>query len=97
MRDCCSFAMVVWEWQYSVQREGRARQGRWRFSMDSAVLEGLVRGIVGGVAIPPVVARILSGDSTSPLTREARGKDGCGFERVVGMERFGGCKAIPPS
>ena len=23
-------------------------------------------------AIPPVVARILSGDSTSPLTREAR-------------------------
>ena len=25
----------------------------------------------GGVAIPPVVARILSGDSTSPLTREA--------------------------
>ena len=27
---------------------------------------------VGGVAIPPVVARIFSGDSTSPLTREAR-------------------------
>ena len=25
----------------------------------------------GGVAIPPVVARILSGDSTSPLTMEA--------------------------
>ena len=25
----------------------------------------------GGVAIPPVVARIFSGDSTSPLTREA--------------------------
>ena len=25
-----------------------------------------------GVAIPPVVARIFSGDSTSPLTREAR-------------------------
>ena len=45
----------------------------------------------GGAAIPPVVARIFSGDSTSPLTREARvvarGKDGCGFERVVGMER----------
>ena len=39
--------------------------------MDSAVLEGLVQGKVGGVAIPPVVARILSGDSTSPLTREA--------------------------
>ena len=40
-------------------------------SGDSAVLEGLVRGIVGGVAIPPVVARIFSGGSTSPLTREA--------------------------
>ena len=26
----------------------------------------------GGAAIPPVVARIFSGDSTSPLTREAR-------------------------
>ena len=26
----------------------------------------------GGLAIPPVVARIFSGDSTSPLTREAR-------------------------
>ena len=25
-----------------------------------------------GVAIPPVVARIFSGDSTSPLTKEAR-------------------------
>ena len=25
----------------------------------------------GGEAIPPVVARIFSGDSTSPLTREA--------------------------
>ena len=50
-----------------------------------------------GVAIPPVVARIFSGDSTSPLT-EARtwcgARDGCGFERVVGMERFGA--AIPP-
>ena len=34
---------------------------------DSAVL-----GRVGGVTIPPVVARIFSGDSTSPLTREAR-------------------------
>ena len=44
-------------------------------------------------AIPPVVARIFSGDSTSPLTREARtwcgARDGCGFERVVGMERVG--------
>ena len=26
----------------------------------------------GSTAIPPVVARIFSGDSTSPLTREAR-------------------------
>ena len=47
----------------------------------------------GGAAIPPVVARIFSGDSTSPLTREARtwcgARDGCGFERVVGMERVG--------
>ena len=34
---------------------------------DSAVL-----GRVGGVTSPPVVARIFSGDSTSPLTREAR-------------------------
>ena len=35
-----------------------------------------------GVAIPPVVARIFSGDSTSPLTREASvmvwGKGWCG-------------------
>ena len=29
-------------------------------------------GKVGEVTIPPVVARIFSGDSTSPLTREAR-------------------------
>ena len=27
----------------------------------------------GGEAIPPVVARILSGDSTSPLTRDGHG------------------------
>ena len=27
---------------------------------------------MGGVTIPPVVARIFSGDSTSPLTSEAR-------------------------
>ena len=39
---------------------------------DSAVLEGLVQAKDGGEAIPPVVARIFSGDSTSPLTREAR-------------------------
>ena len=38
---------------------------------DSAVLEWLVQAKDGGEAIPPVVARIFSGDSTSPLTREA--------------------------
>ncbi len=38
---------------------------------DSAILEGLVQARDGGEAIPPVVARIFSGDSTSPLTREA--------------------------
>ena len=38
---------------------------------DSAVLEGLVQARDGSEAIPPVVARIFSGDSTSPLTREA--------------------------
>ena len=32
---------------------------------------GWCRARNSGVAIPPVVARILSGDSTSPLTREA--------------------------
>ena len=37
---------------------------------DSAVLEGLVQAKDGGEAIPPVVARIFSGDSTSPLTRD---------------------------
>ena len=38
---------------------------------DSAGLGGLVQVRDGGEAIPPVVARIFSGDSTSPLTREA--------------------------
>ena len=28
---------------------------------------------MGGVTIPPVVARIFSGDSTSPLTRDGHG------------------------
>ena len=41
----------------------------------------------GGVTIPPVVARIFSGDSTSPLTREARvlvrGEGWCGFGGVM--------------
>ena len=53
---------------------------------DSAVLEGLVQARDGGEAIPPVVARIFSGDSTSPLTREARmlvcGEEWCGCESV---------------
>ena len=40
---------------------------------DSAVLEGLVQAKDGGEAIPPVVARIFSGDSTSPLTRDGHG------------------------
>ena len=35
------------------------------------VKQGLVQAKDGGEAIPPVVARIFSGDSTSPLTREA--------------------------
>ena len=49
---------------------------------DSAGLGGLVQVRDGGEAIPPVVARIFSGDSTSPLTREAsvvvRGEGWCG-------------------
>ena len=55
-----------------------------------------------GVAIPPVVARIFSGDSTSPLTREARvlawGKGWCGDLSVVDFctatEKIGYC-AVP--
>ena len=52
-----------------------------------------------GEAIPPVVARILSGDYTSPLTRggkrggAGRG-DGCTFEKVVGMERLVGDPSV---
>ena len=46
----------------------------------------------GRKAIPPVVARILSGDSTSPLTREARmwcgARDSAVFERLVRSERL---------
>ena len=44
----------------------------------------------GRKAIPPVVARIFSGDSTSPLTREAsvmaQSKGWCGFGRLCGGE-----------
>ena len=43
----------------------------------------------GGEAIPPVVARIFSGDSTSPLTREARtwcgARDSAGLGGLVRM------------
>ncbi len=54
------------------------------------------------MAIPPVVARIFSGDSTSPLTREARvlvwGKGWCGDLSVVDFctatEKIGYC-AVP--
>ena len=45
-------------------------EGGWGF-------ERVVEMVRVGAAIPPVVARIFSGDSTSPLTREAslvRGK-----------------------
>ena len=59
---------------------------------DSAGLGGLV-GARAVVAIPPVVARIFSGDSTSPLTREARmwckARGCCPFSMVVGMEVLG--------
>ena len=51
--------------------KGWVVKGYSALSGDSAVLEGLVQVRDGGEAIPPVVARIFSGDSTSPLTREA--------------------------
>ena len=58
----------------------------WYLAWDSAVLGGLVQARDGGEAIPPVVARIFSGDSTSPLTREAsvvvQSKGWCGFGRL---------------
>ena len=53
-----------------MQREERAHSPT-KSEGDSAVLEGLVQARDGSEAIPPVVARIFSGDSTSPLTREA--------------------------
>ena len=40
---------------------------------DSAGLGGLVQARDSGEAIPPVVARILSGDSTSPFSRGGKG------------------------
>ena len=60
---------------------------------DSAVL-----GRVGGVTIPPVVARIFSGDSTSPLTREARMWYLAWDSAVLGglVQARDGGEAIPP-
>ena len=54
-----------------MQREEQAHSPT-KSERDSAVFGrvGAGRGD-SGAAIPPVVARILSGDSTSPLTREA--------------------------
>ena len=70
------------------------------------VTEGLLAEVsekrkgCGRKAIPPVVARIFSGDSTSPLTSgrgkfSARRRDYCPFTMVVGMARFDA--AIPQS
>ena len=107
-RGIIVFLQLLWEWQYSVQREEQARQGC--LSVCAQVLckdakptkhtqtlilrkaRGIVRiwkgwcGARVGAAIPPVVARIFSGDSTSPLTRGARVlvvfEGWCGFARV---------------
>ena len=53
----------------------------------------------GDEAIPPVVARIFSGDSTSPLTRDERmwcgTRVGCTFEMIVGMAVFGATGGNP--
>ena len=51
-------------------RKGWVVKGYSALSGDSAVFGGLC-GERGWCAITPVVARIFSGDSTSPLTREA--------------------------
>ena len=56
--------------QQSVHKEARTLCGARDYCLFARVV-GMVRF---GAAIPPVVARIFSGDSTSPLTREA--KDG---------------------
>ena len=55
-----------------MQREERAHSPT-KSEGDSAGLEGLVQARDGGEAIPLVVARIFSGDSTSPLTRDGHG------------------------
>ena len=68
-RGCCPFAMVAG--MEKVGATGGASSSPTKSESDSAILEGLVQARDGGEAIPPVVARIFSGDSTSPLTREA--------------------------
>ncbi len=102
----------LWGWRGLVQREGQARHGCLKrvcakFRKDAKQIKHtqtfalrkvgvIVRFWKGGAAIPPVVARIISGDSTSPLTREARtlcgARDYCLFARVAGMERLVGVK-----
>ena len=54
--------------QQSVHKEARTLCGARNYCLFARVV-GMERV---GAAIPPVVARIFSGDSTSPLTREAR-------------------------
>ena len=54
--------------QQSVHKEARTLCGARDYCLFARVV-GMERF---GAAIPPVVARIFSGDSTSPLTREAR-------------------------
>ena len=80
-----------------MQREERAHSPT-KSEGDSAGLEGLVQARDSGVAIPPVVARIFSGDSTSPLTREARmwcgARDSAVLEGLI-QARVG--VTIPPS
>ena len=63
---------MQWLWGMAVLGAmGGASSSPTKSEGDSAVLEGLVQARDGSEAIPPVVARIFSGDSTSPLTREA--------------------------
>ena len=84
--------------QQSVHKEARTLCGARDYCLFARVV-GMVRF---GAAIPPVVARIFSGDYTSPLTREARtwccARDYCLFAMVAGMERVdatGGASPLP--
>ena len=70
-RGGCPFAMVAG--MEKVGATGGASSSPTKSESDSAILEGLVQARDGGEAIPPVVARIFSGDSTSPLTRDGHG------------------------